>query len=221
MDIKRCSVTRAALQPIAAPAPHHSYDVRAAWGVRPASSDLHLNPLRSSRRMAHDGSQGLTIYEVSRPRRAIELLRRPWLAILWVAIMATWLPHLIPLVPEGIDFLRQGGVAWIAAAPVVIVFPFLAIYTALCLRAVALAWIDALSGATATLEGAVGYASSTPFQFMVGQTFISATANHLSIDRRLFESLPTAVMRTLQVGDRLRVTYAPRTNYVVSIARLA
>jgi len=176
-----------------------------------------MNPLASSGSRAHD----VTIYEVSRARRAIDLLRRPWLAMLWVAIMATWVPHLVPLLPEGIEFLGKGGVAWIAAAPVVIIFPFLAIYTVLCLRAVLRSWIDALSGATATIEGAVGHASSTPFQFMVGQTFISAVANQLSIDRRLFESLPTAVMKTLQVGDRLRVTYAPSTNYVVSIARLA
>jgi hypothetical protein len=88
-----------------------------------------------------------------------------------------------------------------------------------CLRVVVDAWLDAFSSATVVTEGSVTEASSTPYAFSTGRTFIAGIANHLSVDGRCFTSLPTGVVKSLHPGDHVRVVHTPRFHYVIAVQR--
>jgi hypothetical protein len=161
------------------------------------------------------------LYQVSRWRRFVDLLIQPWLAMAGVGMVAYTAAKLLPHLDELVDLLRKGWVAWVAAAPVALIAgPFLLAYTGICARAVAHCWIDALSQDTVTLDGTVTLASSDRFAFISGRTPMTGTVNRLSVDGRMFTSLPERVLRRIGVDDRVRVTHTRYVNYVVAIARL-
>jgi hypothetical protein len=162
-----------------------------------------------------------TLYQVSRSRRFVDLVIQPKLAMAGVAMVAYGASRAWPHLHELHDFLRNGWVAWVAAAPIALItVPFLLLYGSICARAVASCWIDAGSNDAEITEGTVTLAASYPPRVTVGPAAMVGTLNKLSVAGRLFTSVPRRVLKQINVEDRLRVTYTPRVNYVVAIARL-
>jgi hypothetical protein len=162
-----------------------------------------------------------TLHRVSQGQRALDLLVQPWLAIAGVALVVYGIIKLAPLLKQARAFLAHGWSAWLAAAPVALVLvPFLLFYAVWCGRSVFTSWADAASGATLTVEGPVTVASSQPYGFTSGRSYISGTATRLGAGGRTFSSLPERVIKQVRVGDRVRVTFTPRVEYVTELVRL-
>jgi hypothetical protein len=163
----------------------------------------------------------VVLYQTSRLKRCYELLTQPWLAIAGLGMTVYLAIKALPLYPELIALLDRGLQGWLALSPGFILVPFYLFYGSVCTRAVAACWLDALGSSTLVKEGVVNHVSSTPFTFTSGRSVISGTANHLSVEGKLFTNLPARVLKQLRVGDLVRVRHTPRVQYVVALVRLS
>ena len=155
----------------------------------------------------------------------MELLLQPWLALLGAAMVIGGAVVAMGHFDEAITFLAHGWQAWLSAAPLLLVLvPFHLVYGFMCLRAVAVCWLDALGKDEGVAEGVVTHTAATPFSFSAGRTVLSGTATQLTLHTETgdvtFQGVELHVLERLKVGDRARIRYTPRVRRIFGVALL-